>query len=63
MKIETITFEYEHCGECPNCGCFEGSNDYWCVLIEKDTLTLREKIPDLWGEIPEWCPLPDGETE
>ncbi|MDD5512036.1 MAG: hypothetical protein PHI12_14705 [Dehalococcoidales bacterium] len=51
--------EIKHCGDCPNCGHFGGNDDYWCAIIEKTTITLRDKVPDLWGEIPAWCPLPD----
>ena len=49
VKIETLTFEYTHGGECPNA---EADDDSKCRLT-------RRKIPDLWGEIPKWCPLPD----
>ncbi len=57
-KIETIIFEYEHCGECP------------CALVEFETGEgecdrgeCRRIIPDLWGDIPDWCPLETKEEE
>jgi len=55
MKQETITFEYEHCGECPNadyCPIKGNTHRYRCFKT-------KYKIPDLWGEIPKWCPLED----
>ena len=63
LKIETIEFEYEHCGECSNCDVVFGKrgktgnfpSSWKCELTGK-------KIPGLWGDIPEWCPLPDKET-
>lgn len=48
-KIETITEEYNHCGECWHAGDV-------CNLTDR-------KIPDMWGKIPSWCPLPDKETD
>ena len=51
-KIETLTFEYEHCGECP------------CLLIYFtpghngcDRMDPTRKIANLWGDIADWCPL------
>jgi len=49
-KIETLTFEYEHCGECSNAGLKRGGN--YCVKTKRT-------IPDVWGKIPDWCPLED----
>jgi hypothetical protein len=53
-KLETITFEYEHCGECSNAD-WSGlePRKHYCLLKK------RKKIPELWGQIPKWCPLPD----
>lgn len=48
-KIQTLTFEYEHCFYCPEAGV------HHCVLDKK-----HRKI-DLWGKFPEWCPLPNKE--
>ena len=50
MKVETITFEYEHCAECPNT--LMDYNGDWC-----DRNQCRKRIPYLWGDIPDWCPL------
>ena len=55
-KVETVTMEYEHCGECPN-GDWIG-NSYLCCKIEEGEPIIK----DLWGEIPKWCPLPDKEV-
>ncbi len=62
-KIETVTdtFEYEHCAECPHCRDFGGSDDYWCTCWDDKTLTLKDKLTDIWGAIPDFCPLPDKE--
>ena len=54
MRIETIIYEYEHCGECSNCD--------WSGLEPKKNFCLlkkRKKIPAIWGNIPKWCPLPE----
>ncbi|KKN15179.1 hypothetical protein LCGC14_0988680 [marine sediment metagenome] len=50
-KLYIVTHEYEHCGECANCG-FTRQRNYRCDLKRKLT-------PDIWGDIPSWCPLPD----
>ncbi len=55
MKVETLTFEYDHCGVCSNV-----SGPKYMKYVCKKT---RRVIPDLYGEIPEWCPLPDKEVE
>ena len=47
IKVETLTFEYEHCGDCPH----PDQNSKWKCSLRKRI------IPVLWGEIPEWCPL------
>ena len=51
-KIETIIFEYEHCGECPY-----GSQQFGKHRCCKEQRVRM--IPDLWGDgdIPDWCPL------
>lgn len=56
MKVETLTFEYEHCGECPNVfdWCDTGKKGYRCNRGKRIRI-----IPDLWGKIPDWCPLPN----
>lgn len=52
-KKETITYEYEHCGECPN------AEDYFPELKPRYRCLKEQRrvIKDLWGEIPDWCPL------
>ena len=52
VKIETLTFEYNHCAECPNCERVKGAYEF-----ENRCRLKKRKIPDLWGEIPKWCPL------
>ena len=57
MKIETMTQEVEHCGACGNC---------FVKAIGKKGWRCGERgrvIPELWGEIPSWCLLPDKEDE
>ena len=58
MKIETITHEYYHCGECSNSSrWFNPSKEgYKCCKANKI-------IPDLWGDIPDWCPLETKEVK
>ena len=47
MKL--LTTEIEKCGEC--CEVEQAAEKWKC--------TLKNKIvPNLWGEIPKWCPLP-----
>ena len=51
-KIEAVIFEYYNCGECSDvnaCGA-----RWKCSKKNKF-------IPDLWGDIPSWCPLEDKE--
>ena len=58
MRIETITFEYEHCGECSNADTAVGDNTWRCFKIKS-----CRKIPSLWNKpIPAWCPLPESEV-
>ncbi len=52
-KQETLVFNYEHCGECPHSSGRAGER---C-----DKGKRLRIIKDLWGEIPDWCPLPDKE--
>ena len=56
-KIETVTQEIEHCGECPHVDWNTAPKKHYCIRKE-----LR-KIPDLWGEIPDWCPLETKEEK
>ena len=56
MKIETITEEIEHCGECTESAWVPTKKDehrYKCLKVGR-------VIPGLWGEIPSWCPLEEG---
>ena len=58
-KIETTTDEIGHCGECSNA-------DY--SLTVKNPLRhkchkTKRVIPDIWGEIPSWCPLETKEEK
>lgn len=55
MRIETVTFEYEHCGECPHPGFLVADFDPRCRLAKHGR--GNRIIKDLWGEIPDWCPL------
>ena len=48
VKIETLTFEYTHCGGCPN-------SDYGPEY--EGCQKTGKAIPNIWGEIPPWCPL------
>ena len=51
-KIETLTYEYEHCGDCPNIYGIADFPDSECACNK-----TRKIILDIWGDIPEWCPL------
>ena len=53
MKLLTSTTEIEHCGKCAECGP--------PIYMKWKCLKTRRVIPDIWGEIPEFCPLPDKE--
>uniref|UniRef100_A0A6H1ZEL4 Uncharacterized protein n=1 Tax=viral metagenome TaxID=1070528 RepID=A0A6H1ZEL4_9ZZZZ len=57
MKQQTLTFYYEHCGECPNVLDYFDHNkkDFRCELSKRGR--GNRIIPTLWGEIPGWCPL------
>ena len=49
IRKETITFYYEHCGDCP-----------YPIQTSEGKEKCRKKnriIPDVWEEIPDWCPL------
>ncbi len=55
-KIETLVFEYKHCGECPAA----------LVGFDKEINACdrgQRIIPALWGDIPDWCPLETKEEE
>ncbi len=58
MKVEKITLEYRHCGECPHLRDWfdTGKAGYRCSK-------KRRIIPDLWGDIPDWCPLETKKEE
>ncbi len=57
-KVGTVIVEYEHCGKClaalwsfnPN-----KSDQSECDRTDR-------KIPNLWGDIPDWCPLETKEV-
>jgi len=54
MRKETVIYEYEHCGECSNCDDRRNNEKgHWVWICGK----TKRKIPDIWGEIPGWCPL------
>ena len=60
-KKETITFQYEHCGECPNViDWYNVGKKKWMAGYRCGK--TRKLIKDLWGEIPEWCPLEDSDN-
>ena len=72
-KKETVTFEYEHCGECPHAE-LRVNGEYPLHYTDPvlDGLPLRyvctrrkrnKVIKDLWGEIPNWCKLEDSNDE
>ena len=58
-KKETWTEEYEHCGECPYTSDWfdTGKEGYRCDKVKRVRI-----IKDLWGEIPEFCPLEDSDN-
>ena len=56
-KLETLTFEYERCGECPNAD-YQPTKRYTAKCWKNGRV-----IPNLWGKIPKWCPLPNKEVE
>jgi hypothetical protein len=49
-KVDTVTFEYEHCGECSNCDYKD--SEYYCLKAER-------VLDGIWNGIPDWCPLED----
>lgn len=55
MKLLAVTFEVEHCSECSK-GKQAYDGDWVCLLKQK-------LISVLWGDIPNWCPLPEKEEE
>ena len=59
-KLDTYTEEYEHCGECAYAGDYfdTGKKGFRCENVKR-----KRVIPDLWGDIPDWCPLPDKEEK
>jgi len=57
MRIETVTYEYEHCSECPHVlDYFDTGKKGWRCELK------RRIIKEIWGEIPEWCPLDEAPT-
>lgn len=60
IKTETLTFEYSSCGECSNVDERFGTTIYY---EGGDLICSKTKrvIEDLWGKIPDECPLPDKE--
>jgi hypothetical protein len=58
-KIETITFKINHCGECNHC--MSNWSEKRAAYRNSCELTRKQlKQDELWGEIPEWCPLPNS---
>lgn len=55
MRKETITFEYNHCGECPHPVDFVGGDKLLKHRCGKDE-EVRFLL-NIWGGIPDWCPL------
>ena len=55
-KKETWTEEYEHCGECPHAKERYIGADV-CRSLKYKCIKTRRIIKDLWGEIPDFCPL------
>jgi hypothetical protein len=57
IKTETVTHEYESCGECPNCNSKQTVKTrewkHYCMQ------NLKQIKTDIWGGFPKWCPLPD----
>lgn len=54
MRTETITLEYKNCGECAHV------DSTWISFRSKVycfKCVPRKIIKDIWGEIPDWCPL------
>ena len=59
MKLLTVTIEIEHCGECPDILDWldTGMSGHRCVVGKRRRIVL-----DIWGDIPEFCLLPDKEN-
>ena len=55
-KIETIITAVDCCGICSNAD-HEPTHKNECRFKCHKT---KRVIPDLWGEIPSWCPLEEG---
>ena len=62
MKLDTITFEYAHCGECQyvDCTWVSSKSKMYCTKLNP-VRRLNRKV--LWGKIPDWCILPDKEEK
>ena len=60
MKVDTVTYEIEHCGGCPHVlDWFDtGKQGERCGKGKR-----RKLVPDAWGEIPKWCPLETKKEE
>ena len=56
-KIETILIEVDSCGVCSNSDHEPTHKDRFRFKCHK----TRRVIPNIWGEIPDFCPLPDKE--
>ena len=58
VRIETTTFEYTSCGQCPNALDWleTGLKGNRCLLKPhgKGNRIIKE---DLWEGMPDWCPL------
>ena len=56
-KVETIVEEIEHCGECLYAlDTLAGKGGFRCGKTKRPRI-----IKDLWGEISDFCPLPNKE--
>ena len=56
-KIDTVILEYEHCVEC-------AYEEKWALNTDKSRCHRGKRsrtIPDIWGDIPDWCPLEEKE--
>ena len=58
-KIEIILTEVDCCGECSNARYSPTKNK----PLRQECHKTKRVIPDLWGEIPSWCLLPDKEEK
>ena len=59
-KVDTHTFEYNHCGECPEVLDYHdtGKKGHRCGKLKRVRI-----LGDIWGPIPSFCPLPDKKYE